>query len=73
MEIEKRDQKFMQRAIDLARLGMTTGNGGPFGCVIVKDAEIIGEGFNEVISKVDPTAHAEIVAIRNACSNLKTF
>ena len=48
-------------------------NGGPFGCVIVKKNEIISEGFNEVTNKNDPTAHAEIVAIRNACNKLNTF
>ena len=48
-------------------------DGGPFGCVIVKNNEIISEGFNEVTNKNDPTAHAEIVAIRNACNKLNTF
>ena len=48
-------------------------DGGPFGCVIVKNNEIISEGFNEVTNKNDPTAHAEIVAIRNACKKLNTF
>ena len=67
------DQKFMMRAIELARGGMEANAGGPFGCVVVKDGEIVGEGSNCVTSTNDPTAHAEVVAIRNACSNLDTF
>lgn len=67
------DTRFMRRAIELARIGMETGQGGPFGCVIVKDDVIVGEGNNSVTSTNDPTAHAEIVAIRNACNSLKTF
>ena len=63
----------MQRAIELARSGMQSGKGGPFGCVIVKDGEIIGEGSNGVTSTNDPTAHAEVVAIRQACTNLNSF
>ena len=65
--------KFMQRAIELSEMGMQAGNGGPFGCVIVKNGKIVGEGFNQVTSTNDPTAHAEVVAIRNACKNLNTF
>ena len=67
------DIKFMQRAIELSEMGMQAGNGGPFGCVIVKNGKIVGEGFNQVTSTNDPTAHAEVVAIRNACKNLNTF
>ena len=67
------DEKFMLRAIELARHGMESNTGGPFGCVIVKDGEIVGEGSNCVTSTNDPTAHAEIVAIRNACRTLGTF
>lgn len=63
----------MQRAIELAGLGSSNNQGGPFGCVIVKNGEIIGEGFNTVTSTNDPTAHAEIVAIRQACKNLGSF
>jgi len=65
--------KFMQEAIDLSRKGMEEGKGGPFGCVIVKDGEIIGRGNNSVLSLNDPTAHAEIMAIRDACKNLGHF
>lgn len=63
----------MREAIDLAREGMTTGQGGPFGSVVVRDGEIIGRGCNMVTSTNDPTAHAEVVAIRDACQNLGTF
>ena len=63
----------MRRAIELARNGMENGAGGPFGCVVVKDGEIVGEGSNLVTSTNDPTAHAEVVAIRNACQNLNSF
>jgi tRNA(Arg) A34 adenosine deaminase TadA len=52
---------------------MDRGDGGPFGCVIVKNGEIIGEGNNQVTSTNDPTAHAEVVAIRNACNYLQSF
>jgi tRNA(Arg) A34 adenosine deaminase TadA len=63
----------MRRAISLAQQGIDRGAGGPFGAVIVKDGEIVGEGFNCVTSTNDPTAHAEVVAIRNACQNLNSF
>ncbi len=64
---------FMKEAIRLSRRGMLEGAGGPFGCVIVKDEEIIGRGWNQVTSTNDPTAHAEVVAIREACSHLGSF
>ena len=67
------DRKFMTRAIELAQAGVDSNLGGPFGCVIVKDGEIVGEGNNQVTSSNDPTAHAEIVAIREACRNLSSF
>jgi guanine deaminase len=67
------DRKFMMRAIELARSGVDNNAGGPFGCVVVKDGEIIGEGNNRVTSANDPTAHAEVVAIRDACSRLQAF
>ena len=63
----------MQEAIELSRAGVENNAGGPFGCVIVKDNKIIGRGHNQVTSTNDPTAHAEIVAIRDACKNLGTF
>jgi tRNA(Arg) A34 adenosine deaminase TadA len=67
------EERFLRRAIELSRSGMLDGKGGPFGCVIVKDGQVIGEGSNEVLASNDPTAHAEVVAIRNACTKLGTF
>lgn len=69
----EQDIEFMNRAINLAREGMNSNSGGPFGAVVVKDGVIIAEGFNRVTSTNDPTAHAEVVAIRNACEKLGTF
>jgi guanine deaminase len=66
-------EKFMRRAIELAQHGIDANDGGPFGCVVVRNGEIIAEGNNRVTSTNDPTAHAEVVAIRNACENLGTF
>jgi tRNA(Arg) A34 adenosine deaminase TadA len=65
--------RFLQEAIALARQGMRSNSGGPFGAVIVQDSSIIGRGWNQVTSTNDPTAHAEIVAIREACQQLRTF
>ena len=67
------DEYFMRYAISLAQNGIDDGKGGPFGAVVVKSGEIIGEGCNQVTSTNDPTAHAEIVAVRNACQNLNSF
>ncbi len=69
----QREMNFMQEAIELSRRNLSGLEGGPFGCVIVKREEIIGRGWNQVGSTNDPTAHAEIVAIREACKNLGTF
>ena len=66
-------ERFMRRAIELAQRGVDDGLGGPFGCVVVKDGNIIGEGCNQVTSTNDPTAHAEVVAVREACRNLGSF
>lgn len=63
----------MQKAIDLAIVNVEKGLGGPFGAVIVKDNKIIAEGSNLVTSSQDPTAHAEIMAIRRACAHLNNF
>lgn len=68
-----REEKFMKEAIELSRIGMIENKGGPFGCVIVKGDLIVGRGNNQVTSSNDPTAHAEVVAIRDACKNLNTF
>jgi tRNA(Arg) A34 adenosine deaminase TadA len=65
--------EFMREAIRLSRDGMQSGHGGPFGCIIVKDGVVVGRGNNRVTSTCDPTAHAEVVAIREACAALKTF
>ena len=63
----------MREAIKLAEDGLQAGHGGPFGCVIVRAGEIVGRGSNRVTSTNDPTAHAEVTAIRNACARLETF
>jgi len=63
---------FMQETIDMAMKNVDVVNGGPFGAVIVRNGEIIGRGINEVTGKHDPTAHAEIMAIRDACNHLQT-
>ncbi len=69
----KTPEEFMRRAIELSRRNMKSGAGGPFGAVVVKDGKIVGEGWNKVTSINDPTAHAEVEAIRDACKNLGTF
>ena len=69
----EQDLQFMRRAIELAQQGIDNNDGGPFGAIVVRNGEIIGEGNNYVTSTNDPTAHAEIVAIRNACAKLGTF
>ena len=65
--------EFMREAIRLAEDGVRTGRGGPFGCVVVRRGEIVGRGSNRVTSANDPTAHAEVTAIREACAKLGTF
>jgi tRNA(Arg) A34 adenosine deaminase TadA len=64
---------WMQMAIDLSLEGMNNNEGGPFGAIVVKDGKIIGKGNNKVTSGSDPTAHAEIIAIRDACKYLNSF
>ncbi|WP_372746448.1 nucleoside deaminase [Lutibacter sp.] len=71
--MEEKHNYFMSKAIELAKKGIDTNAGGPFGAIIVKNGEIIAEGYNSVTSKNDPTAHAEVVAIRNACEKLDSF
>ena len=66
-------KKFMREAIRLSIENVQSGNGGPFGTVIVKNGNIIASGVNKVTQSSDPTAHAEIVAIRSACETLGTF
>jgi guanine deaminase len=67
------DDIFLNEAFDLAYKSVRKNIGGPFGAVVVKEGKIIGRGGNEVISRNDPTAHAEIVAIRDACTNIGNF
>ena len=69
----KNKEYFMQKAIELASENVKSGNGGPFGAVIVKNGEIIATGANNVTNFNDPTAHAEVTAIRNACAKLQSF
>lgn len=71
--MSEKDSYFMQKAIDLAQKGANSNSGGPFGAVIVKDNKIIAEGYNKVTSTNDPTAHAEILAIQEACKKLNSF
>lgn len=70
---ESEEIKFMQEAIKLSVTNVEEGKGGPFGAIVVKDGKIIARGANSVTSTNDPTAHAEVVAIRNACNTLQTF
>ena len=67
------NRTFMQAAIDLARENVRSGNGGPFGAIVVHGQEIVGRGANRVTANNDPTAHAEVLAIREACKALGTF
>ena len=67
------DPRFIAEAIRLAVDGVNAGDGGPFGAVVVRDGKIVGRGHNCVTSRNDPTAHAEITAIRDACEQLGTF
>lgn len=68
-----REEKFMREAIALSKKGVENNEGGPFGCIVVKGDQIVGRGNNKVTSTNDPTAHAEIVAIRDACKNLNAY
>lgn len=67
-----KNRLFMIEADRLARVNLKTGDGGPFGAVVVRDGEIVGRGRNHVIERHDPTAHGEVSAIRDACANLGT-
>lgn len=71
--MDNSDLSFMYEAIRLSEQGMRRGDGGPFGAVVVKDDQIIGKGWNRVLRTNDPTAHAEIVAIRSACEHNKSY
>ena len=72
-EIAALDVPFLREAIRLSRVRMREGRGGPFGAVVVRDGAIVARGWNSVTSDLDPTAHAEVVAIRRACRKLGTF
>ncbi|MGI9542165.1 MAG: nucleoside deaminase [Cyclobacteriaceae bacterium] len=72
MSVEQKHQ-FMREAIKLSLENVESGNGGPFGAVVVKEGQIVGRGINMVTAMNDPTAHAEVVAIREACATLDTF
>jgi guanine deaminase len=72
-DIKNEDQRYLSRAIALSREHMHNGAGGPFGAVVVRDGRVLGEGWNQVTSTNDPTAHAEVVAIRRACEAVSDF
>ncbi|NOY49290.1 MAG: nucleoside deaminase [Chlorobi bacterium] len=69
----EKNKEFMDLAIELAGKNIDNRDGGPFGAVVVKNGEVIGKGCNHVTTNNDPTAHAEVVAIRDACNNLNTY
>ena len=73
MNKTEQDNQWLEQAIELSRQGMKSGEGGPFGCIIVRQGQIVGRGSNKVTSSNDPTAHAEVVAIRDACKNLGSY
>jgi len=72
-EIADMDTPFLREAIRLSRDRMREGRGGPFGAVVARDGAIVARGWNVVTASLDPTAHAEVVAIRRACRRLGTF
>lgn len=65
--------KYMQMADELSKQNLLTNAGGPFGAIVVKNDVVVGVGNNQVLKNNDPTAHAEVMAIRNACKNLNTY
>ncbi|OPZ76162.1 MAG: Guanine deaminase [Alphaproteobacteria bacterium ADurb.Bin438] len=71
--MQKNHEYFMGEAIKLSKKNVTSGHGGPFGAVIVRNGEIIGKSQNKVLKNNDPTAHGEVSAIRDACKKLKTY
>ena len=73
LKLKNMNIEFMRAAIEEGRKGMIANEGGPFGAVVVKDGQIIGRGHNQVLLLKDPTAHAEVMAIRDACKNLNDF
>jgi guanine deaminase len=73
MSLSEEDRRHLDRAVALSREHMAAGEGGPFGAVIVRHGQVLAEGWNQVTSTNDPTAHAEVVAIRRACRAVDTF
>jgi tRNA(Arg) A34 adenosine deaminase TadA len=73
MNQTEQDRFWLGKAIELSRQGMESGQGGPFGCIIVRNGKIVGQGNNQVTTSNDPTAHAEVVAIRDACRHLGNY
>lgn len=71
--MNEQNDYFMHQALTLAREGISLGHGGPFGAVVVIEGEIVGRGWNQVVHLKDPTAHAEILAIREACTTVGHF
>ena len=71
--MKTKDHEYLRQAIELSKQGILSNEGGPFGAIVVKNDVVIGRGFNRVTSTSDPTAHAEIVAIRDACQHLNSF
>jgi len=71
-KVQEDKNRFMQMAVDLSQYALDSKTGGPFGAIIVKKGAIIGSSGNKVLANCDPTAHAEVMAIRDACKNLKT-
>lgn len=69
----EKHKEFLEQTIEMAKQNIDAGSGGPFGAIVVKDGKIVGKGVNLVTSSNDPTSHAEIVAIRDACKNLNSF
>jgi len=72
-QVTDKDTAFLKRTLELAEIGSTRADGGPFGALIVKNDKIISEGWNTVVVSHDPTGHAEVNAIRYACKELKHF
>jgi tRNA(Arg) A34 adenosine deaminase TadA len=71
--MERQDEAFMSEALNLAQQGIELGDGGPFGAVLVVDGRILGRGWNRVVKLNDPTAHAEMLAIREACAQAASY
>lgn len=71
--MKTQDHEYLRQAIELSKQGILSNEGGPFGAIVVKNDVVIGRGLNKVTSSSDPTAHAEIVAIRDACQHLNSF